>query len=127
METFKGIIKKKYNIGSRVKEDYYDNIVENKNKISKKDVSKEINKNNNYFNNLCYSDMINKTVDEHVNFDDGIINYFVLNSNPNLSFLLNSNEKGKKIYTVNIKNKKNVSEDLENDDNKSEEETTIKK
>ncbi|ETW19661.1 hypothetical protein PFFVO_01467 [Plasmodium falciparum Vietnam Oak-Knoll (FVO)] len=126
LETFKGIIKKKYNIGSRVKEDYYDNIVENKNKISKKDVSKEINKNNNYFNNLCYSDMINKTVDEHVNFDDGIINYFVLNSNPNLSFLLNSNEKGKKIYTVNIKNKKNVSEDLENYDNKSEEETTIK-
>ncbi|SOV21714.1 conserved Plasmodium protein, unknown function [Plasmodium sp. DRC-Itaito] len=126
LQTFKGIIKKKNEIGSRVKEDYYNDIVENENKISKKNVTKELNKNNNYFNNLCYSDMINKTVDENVNFDDGIINYFVLNSNPNLSFFLHSNEKGKKIYTINTKNKKNVSEDMENNDNISEEEHTIK-
>ncbi|GAW81819.1 hypothetical protein, conserved [Plasmodium gonderi] len=50
----------------------------------------------NYFNALSKSSVINKMVDENVNFEDGVVSFFTLNANPNIGFLINNMKKGKK-------------------------------
>ncbi|CRG93786.1 conserved Plasmodium protein, unknown function [Plasmodium gallinaceum] len=84
---------------SYIKEDNYKDIknIEN-NKVRN---IRKINTNN-YFNSLCHSNALIKYIDENVNFNDGVINYFVLNSNPNINFLVN-NIKEKKVCNTNKK------------------------
>ncbi|VUZ97033.1 conserved Plasmodium protein, unknown function [Plasmodium vivax] len=43
---------------------------------------------NSYFNSLCCSSVLNKSVDGHVNFEDGLVSFFTLNPNPNIGFLV---------------------------------------
>ncbi|ANQ08920.1 Uncharacterized protein PCOAH_00034710 [Plasmodium coatneyi] len=43
---------------------------------------------NSYFNSLCSSSVLNKSVDENVNFEDGVVSFFTLNPNPNIGFLV---------------------------------------
>ncbi|KJP88117.1 hypothetical protein AK88_02233 [Plasmodium fragile] len=43
---------------------------------------------NSYFNSLCYNSVLNKSVDENVNFEDGMVSFFTLNPNPNIGFLV---------------------------------------
>ncbi|CAA9989119.1 conserved Plasmodium protein, unknown function [Plasmodium knowlesi strain H] len=43
---------------------------------------------NNYFKSLCSSSVLNKSVDENVNFEDGVASFFTLNPNPNIGFLV---------------------------------------
>ncbi|EUD68523.1 hypothetical protein C922_00921 [Plasmodium inui San Antonio 1] len=43
---------------------------------------------NNYFNSLCCSSVLKKSVDDNVNFEDGVMSFFTLNPNPNIGFLV---------------------------------------
>ncbi|SBT79713.1 conserved Plasmodium protein, unknown function [Plasmodium malariae] len=65
---------------------------------------------NSYFNSLCSSNVLNKNVDRNVNFDDGEVNFFVLNSNPSISFLTSNIIREKKTYN---EKKKKKQKDLE--------------
>ncbi|CRH00928.1 conserved Plasmodium protein, unknown function [Plasmodium relictum] len=82
-----------------MKEDSSNDIINVENNEVRK---KRKNNINSYFNSLRYNDVLIKYIDENVNFNDGIINYFVLNSNPNINFLM-SNTKEEKKYNVNEK------------------------
>ncbi|ETB56739.1 hypothetical protein YYC_05125 [Plasmodium yoelii 17X] len=72
------------------------------------------NKSNSYFKSLCNNNVLNKNVEENVNFNDGVKNFFVLNPNPNILFLINNNNQFGKINSENLgeskKNEESISE-----------------
>ncbi|SCN61143.1 conserved Plasmodium protein, unknown function [Plasmodium chabaudi adami] len=69
------------------------------NEIESKTVTNIKSKSNIYFKSLCNNDVLNKNVDENVNFNDGVENFFVLNPNPNILFLINNNPQLGKIHS----------------------------
>ncbi|SBT77715.1 conserved Plasmodium protein, unknown function [Plasmodium ovale] len=68
-----------------------------KGKIKKETGKKGGHKTNNYFHSLLHSNVLSKSVEANVNFDDGLINYFVQNSNPNIHFFVSTKEREKNI------------------------------
>ncbi|CXI63739.1 conserved Plasmodium protein, unknown function [Plasmodium berghei] len=76
------------------------------------------NKSNIYFKSLCNNNVLNKNVEENVNFNDGVENFFVLNPNPNILFLINNNIQLGKIHSEYLGESKKKKKNVVYDENK---------
>ncbi|SBS94385.1 conserved Plasmodium protein, unknown function [Plasmodium ovale curtisi] len=77
-----------------------------KGKIKNETGKKGRHKANNYFHSLLHSNVLSKSVEASVNFDDGVINYFVQNTNPNIHFFVST--KGREKHIKNTEREKDV-------------------